>query len=456
MENYKQKYIKYKAKYTDLKKEIGTDIATISGGDSNFDDPMSQIENLVIYPQKALVTTQFEPPQKILLPEFVKDSITFFNENGEISKASIFIDKDTYENKISKNYEILVTLDDNSQVKGTVESVDPKIITIINEQNELIIIRKWKNAKMLSGRHSKPTILSKEMGTVQYIVNSIGWVPIYNLYLDNQNLEEANGLLYFMALINNSTGYNINAKNTILITGDTKMQTSSRSRSRNTKFTAMELSAVPSNNEGENIEQMPLDELLTYNIKKQYLSGEEISFPIHIFDLKNITKKYIIDTNIYTEGEKQYVEANYGYKIPISEIDLPAGLLRLFVKSSNLNTTLMLGSVNVLRTPKNTPMEIMLGKTPRIRAKLAKEINSTETENGIIKKIKYTTTNNRLYGVIINGTEKVQEVTLRDYIGNATIISADSEPIKKQGYLEWVFKIKPGELNINLNFQLKY
>ncbi|XWV25062.1 hypothetical protein QJ856_gp0715 [Tupanvirus deep ocean] len=453
MENYKHKYIKYKNKYIDLKKEISTDIATISGGDSNISDNVLYIENLVIYPKKALVTT-LNGPQNILLPGFVKDSIVLFNANGEISRASVLTEKDTYENKISKNNEILVTLDDNSQIRGTVESIDPKLITIINEQNELIIIRKWKNATMLSSRHSKPAIISKEIGTAQYIVNSIGWVPIYNLYLDNQNLEEANGILYFMALINNSTGYDINIKNTVLITGDTQMQTSSSSRSK--KFSAMALSAAPLTNESENFEQMPLEELLTYNIKKQHLLGDEISFPIHIFDLKNIIKKYIIDTNTYTEGEKQYVEANYGYKIPIGDIDLPAGLLRLFVKSSNLDTTLMLGSVNVSRTPKGMPMDIMMGKTPRIRAKLAKEINSTEMQNGIVKKTKYTTTINKLYGVIINDTNKQQDVILRDYIGNATIISANLEPTKKQGYLEWIFKVKPGEFKFDLSYELRF
>ena len=315
---------------------------------------------------------------------------------------------------------------------------------------------------MLSARHPKPLLKTKESGTLQYIIDTITWTPVYNLYLDTDILEDANGILYFMALINNSSGYNIDAKNTILVAGDAKMESARRS---NKKYAAQSLRAATIEMApNDNIEQAPIAELLTYDLKNQVVSDEKMTLPILKFDLGNITKKYIIDVDTYDSSNNQFVEASYGYSILIKNTDFPAGLLRIFAKSSNFNGDISLGSVNISRTPKSTPMEIMLGKTPRIRAKISKEDSSSQIENGyerdIIKKTKFTINKIRINGIITNGTNKKENIIIRNYIGNATVIDTNIdtniEPVNNMGYLEWTIKANPGDTSVNITYQIRY
>jgi hypothetical protein len=461
MENYKYKYTKYKNKYAELKNQKNIHLMSLSGGESTekslesnapYDNKMDAKE-LIIYPQKSFITILAHPAEQMLLPGFVEDSVIFLKNNGTIGKSTIFKNNDSLREKISKNKEIMVIQEDNSQIKGTVESIGPKMIVLIDENDKFTMIRKWKSAVMLSGRHTKPYIKTKEPGTIQYMLNTITWSPNYYLYLDTDDLENAIGILYFMALISNATGYNINVSNIILVAGDTKMESM---KITTESFTRKSLELAPTQAQNNYTNQEPVAELLTYQLDSQLFLGEKITQPILKFDLDNITKKYIIDVNAYVDIKEQFIEASYGYSILVSNTDLPSGIIRIFAKSSKFGANVALGSIKVSRTPKNTPMEIMLGKTPRIRANLSKEDGNDQIENGVIKKTKYSINKIKISGTIINSTTKIEKVIIRDYIGNATILNTDGDPIHKMGYLEWTIKIKPGEIAISIGYQIRY
>ena len=155
MKNYEHKYLKYKNKYTGLQKQINNELSSLSGGrnhaltkasanDNVINDDIVGIENLIIYPQKSFITALIEPSEYMLLPGFVEDSVVFLKNDGTMGKSTISIDKNSMNDLISKNQEILLTLKDNSQIKGTVGSVEPNMITLIDENDNLIMVRNGK------------------------------------------------------------------------------------------------------------------------------------------------------------------------------------------------------------------------------------------------------------------------------------------------------------------------
>lgn len=458
MKNYQYKYSKYKNKYSDLRNNLqnnfgggnaflsnsSSEDSLISLNEQQFDKSnYLYLDKIIIYPNISIVTKIIKTNEQ-LLDGFIEDSIMFTNDDGIIHTSSFIKGTNSPEDVIRK--EIIITQEDDTQITGILESFDSKMITI-NKDNKLIFIKKWKNAKMASDINSKPIFMNNIEGRLQYMVSSIGWNPIYNLFLNSDDTDNISGTLYFMAFINNLSGYELESKSLVLVAGDSLIQTNNKSNKKTYKSSYR---TIIESSEQSNGQKQNFTELVTFDLKKQSGIKEKMFLPIKTYNLKKIKKIYSINTENYDQLQKQFISADYGYKILIENTDFPAGLFRLFTKSHADNSSLLLGSIFIDRTPQNVPIEIILGKTSRIRVNLSKESKFMEIiEKQQIKK-------NRLWGTITNDTKKIQDLIIKEYIGERTLIFSDIEPIIKMGYLQWIFQIKPGITDFKINYQTQY
>jgi len=401
----KNKYLKYKNKYMLLKQT--------SGGEKKTDSKkLIKINKLIIYQQKTLVINNINDKDQELLLGTIEDSVTFFKQDGTISDATVMTNNNMIDGKILCNDTITVIDTNGNSITGEINSIEPKIISLINNKNELIYFKKWTHAIVPNTRHKRPLFVAKEQGILQYMVNSIMWTPVYHLYLDSENLEESqNGTLYFMALITNNTCNSIFSEKVVLVAANIKTDDSSPRRIYETQ-SLMPASTAKNNSD---VKQIPFSEMLTFPIKNSMtIMGEKYLFPLFEYKI-NSSKIYIVDlSNSYDFKDKKFIEFSYGYRIPDIDQELPSGNLKIFARSSVLDTTLSLGSVQIQRTPKNTPLEIIVGRTSRIRAYVNKTDSNTIFENGnsdsINDKNKYTITKIKITGNIVNDTENDQEV----------------------------------------------
>ena len=449
MTHYAYKYQKYKNKFKQLQQQI------LVGGESDQEPTEKKyikIDSLLIYPQKAIVNVNSQTKETELLAGFVEDSVIFLNKDGSLAESTINTNSDTFNEKLYQNAEVLVTTSDGEKVKGTIESFSPKIITIVSDGN-FMVIKKWKQIIIEKGRHNKPMVFTTEPGSLQYLVNTIVWSPIYNLYLDSDDLDKSNsGILYVTASIVNKTGYNIIVGRTILVSGNLKMEDTIRQPI----YAAQGLRSIGTHEKTEPINEIPFAELLIFPINKKLLiQGERYSIPLYKYQI-DAKKIYQFDVNTYANNTNKFVEADHGYKLSLVDRELPVGLLKIFAKSSELKTILLFGSVHIDRTPKDSPIEIMIGKTPRIRANFNRTDSSTNFEKGVINKTRYNITDIKIIGEITNDTNDEQEVTVRDWVGQNTILTIIPKPIRKMGYLEWYFILGPGTTPINISYQIRY
>lgn len=468
MNNYEHKYTKYKNKYQQLKNRI-ENVSNKFGGSSLVENPI-QINKLIIYSNQSLIITKINASSEKLLDGFVEDSILFLKSDGShrdsssrsIGETTLNINKNTFANKLSTHDEIIVTDTKGHEIKGKIDSIGvdheskQNIISLIDKNNKLVMVNKWNQATMESAEHkqSNVTFLSSGndlvSGTLQYLINSISWNPIYNLYLDNEKFgKNSHGVLHCNVLISNATNEIIKVDDVILVSGNLKTENLGRT-SRHFSTTAR----METNADMSSMETTQFSELLTIPVNHSLqISGEKYSFPLFQYDIE-LQNIYIIDL----EGNEtnQYFESKYGYIIPVIEQDLPAGLLRIYAESPTLKTTLSMGSVKINRTPKGTSLEIILGNTPRIRANLNKNESNSNVESGSINKTKYRITTITIAGTLTNDTETEQFVIVRQYIGNATLLSSDPKPERKNGYLEWHYQLKIGSTPIDLTYGIRF
>lgn len=441
MEDYKQKYLKYKTKYHKTKIQRG-----------GVNDPNNiEINNLVVYPKKSFVQIKISSDVE-LLRGFVEDSVVLIKRNGDIGGTTIITNKNTIGDKISKNEKITVTMEDGGQVTGMVNGIDPKMLSLIDNDGKIHFIKKWIKAEMSDVRSNKPVFVCQDDGTLQYFVNSITWSPVYNLYLDSNDLDKDNtATLQFNALVNNNTGFSIKADNIVLVAGDIKFE----ERRHDYTLSAMKMVASEAAPKEEfTVLEKPVSEILTYPIQDAIkIEGEIFSFPI-LTHKTSVKKLYIINVENNYGKEKIFIEAQHGYTIPELEKEIASGKMTIFTKSEI--GTLSFGSIIINRTPKGTPFEIILGKTPRIRASINKEQTGTDVETGLINVKKYHTSKIRISGELVNDTETRQTVLIRDFIGSAELLMAKPMPKKKIGYLEWEIEVGKGTFAIDWTYEIKY
>jgi hypothetical protein len=201
------------------------------------------------------------------------------------------------------------------------------------------------------------------------------------------------------------------------------------------------------------IEEIPFAELLTFPVEKQLSIGEKYSLPLHKYKIK-AHKIYQFDVSRYNNLNSKFTEAEHGYIITVTD-ELPAGLVKIYAKSSSLKTNLLFGSVRINRTPKKTPVEVIIGKTSRLRATLNRTDSSTNIENGVIKREKYTVADIQIIGEITNDTKENQDVVVKDW-ANGNIVKSSPKPDIFAGYLEWHYIIKPGKTMINISYQIRF
>lgn len=435
--DYYNKYVKYKTKYKSSKRENNITVT---------------IDQLVIYQNNSLITTQVLSSNHIILNGYIEDSVVYF-ANGTPSESVIISSTDTLSHKLSSNDDAVIINEDGSKFSGTLDNIDGKNISVIDDYGKLLLVKKWKYAEMPNTRHQHPLLLVKEPGTLNYLVDSISWNPVYNLYVDSEKLEYlSQGTLYFMASINNMTGSNISINKTHLVSGNFKTESS-----RSPMYSAQkkEYSSVAMMKQ-TSVEQTPFSELLIFPLNEpMILRGEKYIIPIADYKL-DMSKIYTIDCPNYGVENKNYIESQYGYKIKIIDNDLPEGILKIFTNSDIFKTTLFLGSVRITRTPKNTDLEISMGKTSRIRAIISKEesVSDMESKTSINRIKKYRITTVKITGIIINSTEQDQDIILREWIGNSTLVSVTPKVQKKMDKLEWIFYAKTGESDVNIEYQI--
>jgi hypothetical protein len=404
------------------------------------------VDNLVIYQRQALVTiTVFKAIQLELLPGFIPGSITFVSNNGNSLNFTTSL---AYDKSLTsgKNYVELIDMNDRV-ITGIIKELNSDYVSIINDKNQIIIVNKWKQlvTKNDTKYNTQNIFTCSEAGTLRYMINTVSWEAMFNLFVESNK-----GILHLVALIHNTSNAKIIANNVTLAYGDNIIQ------NNNMPIMYRSSMAVPAaqfggiNKENEYQGQQIVTELLTYNLGKMYLTETDYNKAIYTnhFAANDL---YIINYE-YGGTNKTSINADYGYKIDNKNQDMPGGTMKIFTNSQN--STLLLGSVNVDRAPQGVPMEVIIGKTPRVRAEVykqveTKEIKSTTTIPGTTKKI--DTVNIR--GTLINDTNKGQTVYFRDttYNNDKTSNCVPKCDIKRN-YLEWIYNIGPGRTDIDITY----
>lgn len=396
------------------------------------------VDNLIIYQKKAMVSIKVLGATQIeLLPGFIPGSITFVSSNGG---SLNFIVNQTFDFKSltnGKNYVELTDMNDKV-ITGIINDFNTNYISIITDEGRLVVVNKWKQLVTKNGKsYNTSNIFScNEAGILRYIIDSVSWEANYNVYIENNK-----GSLHLTSLIHNTINATIVANNVVLVYGDNIMQDTNKVAPYPMMMRATSFSDTA------NISQNTVTELLTYNLGKLVISGSEYNTPIYTnyFIARDL---YVINYE-YGSTNKTAINADYGYKIENNGRDLPAGLVKIFTISNNI--TLLLGSVNVDRTPQNTALEIIIGKTTRVRAEVYKQVDSREVKipNSASKKIDTVTIN----GTLINDTNGNQVIYFRDNTYNNDKIS-DCEPKcdRKRNYIEWIFNIGPKTTDINVKY----
>jgi len=402
------------------------------------------VDSLIIYQKKAMVTTKvFGASQLELLPGFISDSVTFVSNNGSSLNFSVNQVFDSKSLTNGKNYVELTDMNDKV-ITGIINDLNTNYVSIITDEGRLVIINKWKQLVTKNGnKYNTSNIFScNEEGVLRYMIDSIYWSAIYNIYIENNK-----GTLHLTGLIHNFINSQIIANSVVLVYGDNIIQDNNKNMPY--QYSTMMRSSNFVDNGNRNILQNNVTELLTYNLGKHVISGNEYNVPIYTNYF--VTKDLYIINYEYGNVNKTTINADYGYKIDNKDQDLPGGLVKIFTVSSN--TTLLLGSVNVERTPQNTALEVIIGKTTRIRAEVYKQVDSREVKlpNSANKKIDTVTIN----GSLINDTSNNRIVYFRDNTYNNDKIS-DCEPKcdRKKNYIEWIFNIGPKITEVNLKYTI--
>lgn len=439
MDTYEQKYLKYKSKYSKLKKSaIFSD--DIIGG--NNDNGIYNLNTLVIYPQKAFIIKNVDNDTE-LLPGFVEDSVMFHRLDGTISSASVMTNNNILQQQLQKNADVTVELTNGPNIIGKINNIDTNGISLVGSDGKFYLVKKWNNVIFPSVTSDKPMFHGKGDGVLKYVVDTIGWTPLYNLYIGSN--DKNRGVIQLLASINNTTGLNISAENIMLVAGNLKMENTNKMIAYR-----MEKSALPqamAYNTPAN-EFAELDELQTFNLPEKNIVGNRFNVPLFNFEFEphNV---YIIEMGKYHD-DIPYITANYGYVIPTVNRDLPQGLVRVFSGSRD-DINMLLGSVQVPRTPKNTSMEIILGETTRIRSNVKKDEVETKKEKN---NKSYHQKKVSIFGAIINDTNIVQKVFIREWVGTAKVINPNVQYQQKMGYIEWPINAKPGSTKFELVYDL--
>ncbi len=441
MKNYQYKHSKYKNRYLSLLNNFNNHLQPV------IPNPNIQLDKIIIYPKSSMIT-KITNSNEQLLPGFIEDSIFFTDDNGIVKQSSFTSGIGLVSDEISTHKEISITLDDDTVITGIVVSIDSKMITI-SKDSQLVFIKKWKNAVMMSNKNSAPLFTTKSNGKLQYMIDTVNWTPIYNLFLDSNNTDETSATFYFMAYINNLSGFNIDAESIILVAGDTSNNSIGSDMNIQRMTSSRTQSKIQTQSKIKTQENF-FSELIMFDLKKQTIPNEKIFLPIKIHKLKTITKTYSIDIGNNYQSQKQFISSDYGYKILVKDTEFPAGLFRIFTKIEPDNSNLLLGSIFIDRTPQNIPIEVVLGKTSRIRAEITKE------SKNLVVTDKQQITKNKVTGVITNDTNNIQDVIVKEYIGDASIIYFDKKPLKNMGYIKWIFRVDPGNTEFILNYQIEY
>ena len=418
------------------------------------------IDSLTIYPNIALVTTAATPPTHQLLSGFVTDSVTLRTAKNRSRPITITAEKGMETQRMT------VTIADGKQIKGYVKLVNGDTIHIVDTEGRTVIVRKWLSVVSDTAPHDRPTVLITDQGTLRYMIESITWRPIYDLYLDSDPIISSPGTLSMAAQVTNETGLDLDIRHAVLLAGTAKIEHSSNNRyqtfAASRSMAKVSTDAQPDSTIGE------FDELLSYDIGEQLLNGQTIFKPLADYDVDRVTKKYVL--NLQTQAQsQQHIEADYGYTVSTVGTDLPAGIIRIYANSQELNTVMLLGSVHIPRTPATGQIETMIGSTSRIRAKV---VNQSVTEDFVEanNKLKqytegvksragsgfFTITETHITGKAINDYEHQVPITLRYYIGSASILEASNEAVKRGTYAEWAVKLRPGVTPIDYRIKIKH
>ncbi|CAH6420203.1 Hypothetical protein MVR_LOCUS64 [uncultured virus] len=437
LEQQRHKTAKYRHKYLQARAD------QMQGG---ADTKARDIDNLTIYPNIALITTASAPPTHELLSGFVTDSITLRTPKNRSRPITITAEKGMETQRMT------VTLADGKQVKGYVKLINGSTIHLVDTEGRTVIIRKWLSIVSDTAPHNRPTVLTTDPGTLRYMVESITWRPIYDLYLDSDPILSSPGSLSMTAQITNETGLDLDIRHTVLLAGTAKIEHTSNNRYQtyaSSRSMAKVASPHTDTTPGE------FDELSSYDVGELLLDGQTVFRPLADYDVDRVTKKYVLDLQTQTEGQ-EHIEAAYGYTVSSLNTDLPAGIIRIYANSLELKTNTLLGSVHIPRTPATGQIETMIGSTPRIRAKITNQSVTEDFVEASNKLKHYSITETGIMGKAINDYEHQVPVILRYYVSSSAVLEASNDPVKKGSYLEWIVKLRPGVTPIDYHIKLKH
>lgn len=433
-----------------------------------------KLEQLTIYSNLSLIEDRVTTHEYKLLKDSNVDSVTF---RSQVSGHLKPVKTPVYSDKVS------VILDDGSRISGALCSYDSKMIKLIDSNDRLLILNKWMSIE-LENNSGHQLLSVPEIGTLRYVSRAIYWYPVYDLFLDLDNVKESNSSLSLSAIITNNSGDVLNIRKCLLMAGNAIMD---YPKTENFSQMMMKRSIEDTdsfNSVSSDIANNSIDELISYNLEMFLMDGQTIIKPLLSYSPKRISKKYIIDVNIFNnKNSDDIIESRYSYIIssPLSKTstnsseelreqkrnqkggenniplttDLPAGYLRIYSKTKS-DSNVLLASVKINRTSASGRIVAEIGSTTSVRAKFSISDSTDQIEESTNTRKKYTITNYNIEGKIFNDNKAKITCAVRMYVGSGSLIGSSNRISKKSQYIEWPMTIEPGITDVDLSFQLRH
>lgn len=415
-------------------------------------DDLFEVSQLVIYPNNCLVTSEMKSMNTtskkcdnynmVLLSGYDENSVVCLNDNNV--QTHEIIKDDQY---LNGRHASVVYLDGDN-VDGTIvdtKDIFPEGVTICDKNNNFINIPKWKSITVKNLHTNDIFVKTCNRCRVEYMIDSLYWLPLYNVHLDSDQIHKASGYLDMCASITNKTGKKIVSESISLVYGETVLNSSDYLQTRQIMY--KERNSLTNNINSSNT--VSVGELQYYPTKHKRITGQKLNISMEKFKIERVKTVYKID--VVDTDDVQY--ARYQYNIFVPDVSLPAGLLKMYCYSNKIRSTVLLASLNIAKKSVNDSIKLKLGATTKMSAVIKnqlidKKVVSDELDKHIIEYFSVACK-------IFNDTEYQQKLVLTIYLGNSILLQINDNRENSSRKLIYVIDVKPGNHKVNFSYTTK-
>ncbi len=360
------------------------------------------------------------------------DSVTIYSQQYRFDKLTLTKLLDAHIDK-SVQVRILKNAKEFTIINATLLSHNANSALVRNSKNRIIsvnsqdIIFKTIPKELLT----KPSLvwnikpkksLTSEM-EIDYLIKNISWKSDYIL-----NLNEENADLSGWITIDNRSGKKFKKSSLHVLAGEINraLKPTYRREMMYAKSMADSPQVTQEAHEGYHFYTIPFKVSLANNEKTQ----------IKFTDKKHLkfSRKYSahLQNPLYLRGEREGSVTQF-IKLDALDIPLPKGVVRTYSKLKN--SSVLLGETSIKHTPKNTPLELKIGKNFDLKTTQT-VLRREDSQRYYNVDIKYSVTNNS------NRTKTVELLVPFNKNSNSIVRSSQKYKFTKGNLVTFSLRIK--------------